>query len=578
MRPALRRACLAVLVAACAVTAASAPPPAGAAPTVSVRARTDVRITAVRRTPDGLRVTGVLVDRAATGPLGDQPIVVEVAGREGHGTTADDGVFDVVVLGVDTTTLVDVGVRFDGGARLDPARVDERGVDPSKSPVDLSITATPTATGALVTVDASVDNTRLQLPITLRVSATDVPAPPRELPFTSGVPQLVTRAQAHGAGIKRLSARFAGDASRTPATAETTVTFTTATRIDLALARATVAFESAVRARGKVIDDDGHGIPGLAVAVTADDKRVGATTTGADGAYSLAIAADRLGTGRHTLQAAVESKDAWRTSSRSGPAFVTIGPPRPAPTGITIAAFAATAVTALMFVLFRRRKDKAMVAAIAPPPAPADPVGGIEPARASLVSTLRRASDHGFAGVVRDAVRQRPIGAAEIRLSREGQDMSTSTDVDGRFAIEQLVPGEWRARVSAAGHVSERFMVTIPHRGELRGVHIDLVPVREKVWSLYRRAAQPRLPSAELWGIWSPRQIVDHLRVGPPTPAFAELTAFVEETFFSARTPDEAVLPGAEQRVQVALAERGVGGAPALAADAAPRPRLRPPV
>jgi hypothetical protein len=184
-----------------------------------------------------------------------------------------------------------------------------------------------------------------------------------------------------------------------------------------------------------------------------------------------------------------------------------------------------------------------------------DPLGGLEPARASLVSTLRRASDHGFAGLVRDAVRQRPVATAEVRLSREGQDMSTITDADGRFALEQLTPGEWRARVSAVGHVSERFVVSIPHRGELRGVNVDLVPVREKVWSLYRRAAQPRLPSPELWGIWSPRQIVDHLRAGPPTPAFVELTGFVEETFFSARVPDEAVLPGAEQRVQAALAE-----------------------
>ena len=94
--------------------------------------------------------------------------------------------------------------------------------------------------------------------------------------------------------------------------------------------------------------------------------------------------------------------------------------------------------------------------------------------------------------------RSRPIATAEVRLSRDGQDVVTVTDADGRFALEQLTPGEWRARVSTAGHVSERFMVTIPQRGELRGVHIDLVPVREKVWSMYRRAAQPKLPCPDL--------------------------------------------------------------------------------
>ncbi|HVV85187.1 MAG TPA: carboxypeptidase-like regulatory domain-containing protein [Kofleriaceae bacterium] len=555
-----RRPLLAALLAA---WTAAAPLAARAAPTVSIRAHTEVRVTAVRRTPDGLRVSGVLVDRATAVGLPDQPVSVTILGHEGRGTTQEDGVFDILVPAADGSAPVDVGVAFGGDDRLDPAQAEERGVDPSKAPVTLTITATPTATGALVTVSAAVDQADVRLPVSLTIAATEGGRPPRTLDFSTGSPQLVSRAQAGGAGVKHLGARFAGDATHAAATAEATFTFTTATRIDLAVGSKTVAFEGTVKTKGKVLDDDGNPIAGVAVAVTADDARVGATTTGADGTYKLSIAADRLGVGRKTLQAAVESKDAWRTSSRSGPAFVTIGTPRPAPNGITITAFAITALAALLFILARRRRDRAMVLVNAPPATAADPVGGLEPARASIVSTLRRASDHGFAGLVRDAVRSRPLATAEVRLSRDGQDMSTVTDADGRFALEQLAPGEWRARVSAAGHVSERFMVTVPHRGELRGVHIDLVPVREKVWSLYRRAAQPKLPNAELWGIWSPRQIVDHVRTGAPTPAFSDLTSFVEETFFSARVPEEAVLPGAEQKVQAALAERGAG-VPAL--------------
>ena len=563
MRSRPRRACLTALLALVAAGSIAAPP-LHAAPTISIRSHTDVRITAVRRTDAGLRVTGVLIDRASALGVAGQPVTVTIAGQTGRGTTEDDGVFDIVVPGADGNAPVDVGVRFGGDERLDPAQLDEHGVDPSKAPVDLLITATPSATGALVTIDARVDQAPLALPITLKIAAADSARAPRELPFTSGVPQLVSRAQAQGAGVKRLSARFAGDAAHAAATAEATFTFTTATRIELALVRGSVAFEGTVKVKGKVIDDDGAPIAGVAVAITGDEQRVGAATTGADGTYHLAIAAERLGVGRHTMQAAVESKDVWRTSSRSGPAFVSIGNPKPAPTGISVAAFAVTAIAALVFVLARRRRDATLVTPAPIPAAAADPVGGLEPARASLVSTLRRANDHGFAGLVRDAVRSRPLATAEVRLSQGGQDMSTVTDADGRFALEQLTPGEWRARVSVAGHVSERFMVTIPHRGELRGVHIDLVPVREKVWSLYRRAAQPKLPNPELWGIWSPRQIVEHVRTGAPTPAFAELTAFVEETFFSGRVPEEAVLPGAEQRVQAALAERAVGGVPVV--------------
>jgi hypothetical protein len=41
--------------------------------------------------------------------------------------------------------------------------------------------------------------------------------------------------------------------------------------------------------------------------------------------------------------------------------------------------------------------------------------------------------------------------------------------------------GDWSAAVRAHGHVTETFVVSIPHRGELRGVRVDLVPVRERV-------------------------------------------------------------------------------------------------
>jgi hypothetical protein len=121
------------------------------------------------------------------------------------------------------------------------------------------------------------------------------------------------------------------------------------------------------------------------------------------------------------------------------------------------------------------------------------------------------------------------------------------------FVIEKLQIGEWRAEVAAPGHVTERFVVSIPHRGELRGVRVDLVPVRERVFQLYRRAAEPSLPEARLWGIWSPRQIVDHVRSKRPSPVLAELTEFVEEIYFSPRLASETVLPQTSERVDHAI-------------------------
>jgi len=90
----------------------------------------------------------------------------------------------------------------------------------------------------------------------------------------------------------------------------------------------------------------------------------------------------------------------------------------------------------------------------------------------------------------------------------------------------------------------------------LRGVRVDLVPVRERVFQLYRRAAEPILPEPRLWGVWSPRQIVDHVRSKRPSPALAELTDFVEEIYFSPRVADETVLPTASEQVDRAIRER----------------------
>jgi hypothetical protein len=129
---------------------------------------------------------------------------------------------------------------------------------------------------------------------------------------------------------------------------------------------------------------------------------------------------------------------------------------------------------------------------------------------------------------------------------------------DGAFAFEGLMPGEWKVEVACAGHVTERFAVTVPHRGELRGARVDLMPVRERIFSMYKRAALPLLPDPAKWGVWSPRQIFDHVRSKKLAPALAELTDFVEHAYFSARLPDEDVLPDAASRVERALREQAM--------------------
>jgi hypothetical protein len=158
--------------------------------------------------------------------------------------------------------------------------------------------------------------------------------------------------------------------------------------------------------------------------------------------------------------------------------------------------------------------------------------------------------------VVRDAIRHRPLAGAMVRLRRGPHLLEAEASADGAFAFEGLAPGDWEVEVARDHHITERFPMTVPHRGELRGARIDLMPVRERVFHLYKRAALPLMPDPARWGIWSPRQVFEHVRRRSPAPALAELTDFVEGTYFSARLPDEDILPDATARVERALAEQ----------------------
>jgi hypothetical protein len=228
------------------------------------------------------------------------------------------------------------------------------------------------------------------------------------------------------------------------------------------------------------------------------------------------------------------------------------------PVSYTIAAFVATVFAAGGFFAARNKPWLRFRRPAPPAEVPSEEgeidvaQGGLVVAKPGILPTLRRPTDDMFSGVVRDTVRGRPIADAVVRV---GEAM-VATGPDGSFVLERLPAGDLHAEVSAPGHVTEAFAVTIPHRGELRGVRVDLVPVRERVFQLYRRAAEPVLPEPRLWGIWSPRQIVDHVRSKRPTPALADLTDFVEEIYFSPRIAAESLLPQASDRVDRAILER----------------------
>jgi hypothetical protein len=124
------------------------------------------------------------------------------------------------------------------------------------------------------------------------------------------------------------------------------------------------------------------------------------------------------------------------------------------------------------------------------------------------------------------------------------------------FHSEDLHHGRWRVTVSQPGYVAESFVAKIPHHGEYSSIKVDLVSIRERVFHVYRKVAEPLLPSGAIWGVWSPRQIVDHVRSKRPSPALATLTDLVEEVYFSPRIASDAVLPQTQAQADAAMAER----------------------
>ncbi len=545
---------LALITVACVVGLAAA------APQVDIKAQTSLTLGSVRLLGDGtVMVTGQLLDKLTGEGIEGQTVLVTVGGQGGHAATDPDGKFRVMLPGEPGQQRIELAFR--GSHQLDKAEPVVITTDPSRAQVVLTIRSEPSARGIAVTVAASIDDHPVVLPVDVSIGApSDTTLKPYQQVQT-GTAFVLTRADAGGPGSRRVHAVYPGDDARQPALADATIELATATTTQMKVKSTSLAYEDDLVVTGKVIDEDGKPIGRAAVTLTAGDRRLAQGATGADGAYKFSVEAEILGQGQFGIWVQSDPGSPYVRPSKSDPAIIKIAAPQPVPVSYTIAAFLATALAAGGFFTARTKPWRRFKKSVAPADEPekeqaSEADGGLVVNKPGIVSTLRRPYDDAFSGVVRDTVRGRPVADAVVRLLLGGEERELRTAADGSFLIERLAVGEWRAEVAAPGHVTEKFAVTIPHRGELRGVRVDLVPVRERVFQLYRRAAEPSLPDSKLWGIWSPRQIVDHVRTRKPSPALADLTDFVEEVYFSPRIAAETVLPGASERVEQAVRER----------------------
>ncbi len=536
---------------------------AEAGPVVEIRAQTQLSLRWVKKRDGGMvEVQGYLKDKLTGEPVGGQKVHVTINGETLTGTTEADGSFSVLVQSGDGEQ--DVTLSYAGAQRLEKAAPFTAHVDPARGQIELQIAQIsddPSGKRLIITATGD-DSDQVAVPVELAVAPLDSEDFKPLRTVETGKDFVIARKEVGGAGQHRLRATFAGDDTRQAATSTVTLELSSNTSTTMKLSSTSLAFEDDLGVTGKVTDDDGAPVARAAVTLVSGDRRLAQGVTTEGGIYRFEVEAEVIGHGQYGIQVQTDPGKAFIKSSRSNPEIVRVAVPAPVPVSYTIAAFLATALAAGGFFAARTKPWRRLRRPAPPAEGPSEEgeieiaQGGLVVAKPGVVATLRRPHDDSFSGVVRDTVRGRPVPDAIVILVLGDQERSIRTQPDGSFAIDKLAPGEWRAEVAAPGHVTERFAVTIPHRGELRGVRIDLVPVRERVFQLYRRAAEPVLPESRLWGIWSPRQIVDHVRSKRPSPALADLTDFVEEIYFSPRVAAETAVGQANERVERAIHER----------------------
>ncbi len=558
---------------------------AHAAPLVDVRARTRITVESVERTGSGVHVRGQLIDAGTGEGVAARDVIVDVAtggSSASHPvTTGRSGGFDLYLAELEAGRH-QVAARFAGDEIYGTAEFDARAFDVDRAQLVLSVNV-PQAIDATVpvveaTITASSGEGPERVHVTLRAGDASGPGALRAVGDVTtdadGVGRLeIPREKLGRPGEKRVMARADGGEIFNPIEAQATFLLYTSTQLsDLQLPDATVPYERDLRVGGKLLDAEGKPVVGALVALDHAGTPAAETVTDTKGRFSLRAAASRYGPGPATFTVVHASTIGWRRGTRSSPIVVEIARPRPVPPWVSVAASAVTAAAVLAYALLRtrpwqrlleawrarrRRPESDRAAEGSGRPEEAAPAPGLKLARPSLISSLRRAADHGFSGRVSDLVRGVPLPGARLSLLLDGHEhLVLLADEHGHFETE-LPPGMWRVVVSAHGYVTETVSAPVPHRGELRGARIDLLPVRERVFALYREVAAQLLPRADLWGVWTPREIFDHVRARQPAGALGRLTDLVEETTFAERVPGEEVLGRVAEVVTAARVELG---------------------
>lgn len=242
------------------------------------------------------------------------------------------------------------------------------------------------------------------------------------------------------------------------------------------------------------------------------------------------------------VQARFASDAAWFGSSRSGVLAVRVDPPTiPSARWLLLPALALG-----LLAIWLLRPNTRERGAEAPPL----PVGIHALPRRSIGPAARR--DVG--GKVRDARTGRRVANVEITLTSTSQRQSVQPEPDGTFRVAELAPGTWQLSVSALGYGEVASELSIPHRGQWADVQVRLPNLRDAVFEAYHPVALNRMPSPELWGRWTVREVLaSAARSGRSSSALERVSNLVERIAYGRAMPARADMQEVERARDAAL-------------------------
>jgi hypothetical protein len=160
---------------------------------------------------------------------------------------------------------------------------------------------------------------------------------------------------------------------------------------------------------------------------------------------------------------------------------------------------------------------------------------------------MRPAND--IVGIVWNPVDRCPIANALISLKSPTKTLlELKSNRRGKFRIPGLATGSYKILVEKKGYLGESFDIQIPHRGNLHGLHIDLVEIRVRILEVYRSATIPLLPKKELWACWTPRELMRYAssQAGRRQISLEQLTILLEGAYWSITPAEKPLLDQAQ--------------------------------